>query len=239
MKKLWITALVVVIVFTSCGKRFEHDFYVSGTLLENCETKTPVGGLVLSYKMNGATFATATTDAYGYFEMKGTSKEKNGGHEDEAYLVISSYDQPGHTGGINSRKIARIPLEGAELDTIYEEMLYMVQVKIEPPTNRSIGDTLFLYFQSPSGSVDDLKSNSYGVGYKRKYAAPFGDIIDTIRIKGDHSPLYRVAGPPVIYYWTDHNSVGNEFLTTVKPEEQLNSSTMNLCKDVIPVSLTF
>jgi len=235
MKNLALTVIASLMLF-SCSKHNEHDFIVSGTLMENCKTKTPVGGVVVSYDMNGISYATATTNADGIFELNGTVKEDYD-KENTPHLVISSYNQPGSTGGVSYRKLARLPFEGAELDTIYEEIHYTVLIKLEPPSNIA-GDTLFLYYLSPDGSTDDLKTNSYGVLYQRKYAAPFAGITDTISIEGEPSPLYRAEGAPLLTYWTDGNS-REDFTLPIKPEEQLNSSTMNLCEDIIPATLTF
>lgn len=226
----------MVLGLASCSKHNEHDFFVSGTVIESCETKTLIGGVVVSYDMNGISYATATTNADGSFELSGTLKEDYD-KENIPHLVISSYNQP-EASGVSYRKLARLPFEGAELDTIYEEIHYTVLISVEPPTNHIAGDTLFLYYRSPDGSADDLKTNSYGVPYQRKYAAPFAGITDTIKIEGEPSPLYRAEGPPLLTYWMDGNS-GGDYVLPIKPEEQLNPSTMNLCKDVIPATLTF
>lgn len=233
MKNLSFT-VIALLMLASCSKHNEQDFLVSGTLLENCETKTPVGGVVVSYDMNGISYATATTNADGSFELSGTVKE-NFDNEDIPYLVISSYNQPGSTG-VSYRKLARLPFEGAELDTMYEDMRYKVSIQLENASSYTDGDTLYISYVSPKGSTEKYRFNSYGFQYKRKYAAPFDPVIDTIEVEGIPTP-FHAYNYPTIQFWIN-DEMDSRSVVGVNPTVELNPATMNLCKDVITTTLT-
>ena len=227
MRKFCIS-IAILASFTSCKDNKEKDFYVSGTLVDNCEHKSPMRGVVLSCDMNGESFATTTTDSRGKFVLEGTFVRKFKGHEDKPFLVINSEDQPQNpSGGFMHKKLTQLPFEGAVMDTVFYDKNMKVVIDLDVTGSFSESDTLYIQYDSPAGVPPGDKA----------YHGPFvNGVLDTLLME-THSYSFDESFNLIKYWVTDKDGVrmdGGVYQTKYPPE----GTGRVRCEDYVAVTLT-
>ncbi len=203
MRSLSFLVLLVVALASCKQVNPEHEFYISGILMDNCQHQNPVGGVEIQFDVSGRTYATTTTNAFGEFELSGTAVERGGMHENEPFLAINFTAQD--NGGFRYKKLARLPFEGAVLDTLYYYGTTNVELKVEsgmfPSSNK---DTLFVYYPFPYDENPEYRTSSFGDEYVLKYAGPFSNgVIDSLLMASHPHPVYHNDISYPVTYWVN------------------------------------
>jgi hypothetical protein len=145
---------------------------MQGYLMYECGSSDPLGNVNVSFVSNGTAYLSTTTDAYGYFRLKGDYEIQVGGAEAyESFLNIEYTGQNG--GGFGSIKLMRNPPDVFN-DSLFlnNSTLSVLIIETGVPSFGSDNDTLKVEYS-------DISSN--GRLYK-KYVGPFknGEILDTL-----------------------------------------------------------
>lgn len=191
-------------IIYSCNRiNPEHEYHVSGVLIDNCQNNDPMGGVTLQVDMNDETFGTTTTNAFGEFSMSGTMIERGGRGNGVAYLAINHTPQNG--GAYSYRRLAFIPDNGASLDTLYNEGTALIELNVLADTNAfTSSDTLFIRFSVPTFIQMKTHVNSYGDPYIKKYPGPFDQsILDTLLMNSHSHEKYHNDQEYHIDFWVN------------------------------------
>lgn len=170
MKPLILLTLAVLTI--SCNKTQRGSADMQGYLMYECGSSDPLGNVNVSFVSNGTAYLSTTTDANGYFRLKGDYEIKVGGAEAyESFLNIEYNGQNG--GGFGSIKLMHNPPD------VFDDTLYLY--------NSTLSVLIIDIDQSSFGNADDtleveyinFKQNSFNRKY---YVGPFekNQIIDTI-----------------------------------------------------------
>ena len=198
IKNLLILVLLSL-SFLSCKKAYRGTADMQGYLMYKCGSKDPLGNVTISFTSNGETILSGTTDAFGYFHIKGDYVHKVGGAQAyEPMLKIEYNGQNG--GGFGSVKLMRNPPDK------FNDTLYL---------NNSTQSVLIMdfdteYFGSEYDTLRieyiDVNSNSY---LYNNYVGPFkkGEVIDTILTRTDsHVGYAYVLRYPSACIYTMNNT---------------------------------
>jgi hypothetical protein len=202
MSKKILMVITVLAILSSC-KRInpEHEYHVSGVLIDNCQNGDPIGGVTLQVDMNDETFGTTTTNAFGEFSMSGTMIERGGRGNGVAYLAINHTPQNG--GAFSYRRLAFLPDNGASLDTLYYEGTDLIELNVLADTNAfTSSDTLYIRYSVPTFIQMDTHLNSFGDPYVKKYPGPFDQsILDTVLMNGHSHEKYHSDRDYHVTFW--------------------------------------
>jgi hypothetical protein len=168
-----ILFFVAGLLLLSCKKSYKGTADMQGYLMYECGSNDPLGGVNVSFVSNGTAYLSTTTDAYGFFHLKGDYDIKVGGAEAyETFLSIEYNGQNG--GGFGSVKLMSFPPDVFN-DTLfrYNTTLSVLIVELDNPVVGDELDTLTIEYRP------DPKQGGYAY---LKIAGPFyhGDILDTI-----------------------------------------------------------
>lgn len=150
MKRLSIFAVCTLLLF-GCQRNQSGDVKITGYLMNQCGSTDPVGGVDVTFSINGTDLITTKTDAFGYFLLQGSYS-----YQEDAYgspliksVVVVSNGQNG--GGFGAVYLACQVPDKINLDTIYVENSALVKVQIVSPQigYGEIGDSLFVGFIKP------------------------------------------------------------------------------------------
>jgi hypothetical protein len=172
MRMLRILALLLFAASISCDRSYKGTADMQGYLMYECGNSDPMGNVTVSFYSLGTVYLSATTDAHGYFHIKGDYDIKVSGAEAyETYLSIESNGQNG--GGFGSIKLMRYPPDRFN-DTLYyyNSTLSIFIIDIEQSSLGNANDTLEV-------ETINYRQNSFNRKY---YVGPFekNQILDTI-----------------------------------------------------------
>lgn len=161
------------ILLISCGKKYSGTADMKGYLMHKCGSNDPLGGVTVSFTSLGSTILSATTDASGFFHIKGDYSYRVGGaHAHKPLLEIVYNGQNG--GGFGSIDLMSYPPDTFN-DTIYRynTTLSVLIIELDNAVFGNELDTLTIEY------ISDSNQGSYAY---LKIAGPFydGDILDTI-----------------------------------------------------------
>jgi len=149
MKSIAIIALTLF-VLTSCGRE-NGSVDIEGYLMNQCGSADPLGGVNVTFGINGTDLITTKTDAFGYFKLTGSYDYKNStGKPIEKSVAIVSNGQNG--GGFGTIMLADKVPDKVNLDTVYRYNSTNVNIHIVGGSNTTINDTLYVALPKP-GSV--------------------------------------------------------------------------------------
>ena len=180
MKNLVLITTIASLLFitTSCEKTFKGNLDIKGVLMYKCGSNDPMGNVEVSFSFGGAVLKSATTNAQGYFHIKGPYEHRTLREGSIKRLEITSNGQNG--GGFGSI----ILLEDAPdtfNDTIYmtNTMYSILIIDTKGSTFGSETDTLRFQYQD----MDDFPNTNQSKTLK--YAGPFtdGQILDTLNTR--------------------------------------------------------
>ena len=174
--KVILSLLLLTTISISCNKTYKGTADMQGYLMHKCGSNDPLGNVTISYTSNGATILSATTDAFGYFHIKGDYSFKVGGaHAYEPMLVIEYNGQNG--GGFGRVELMRYPPDEFN-DTLYKynSTYSVMMVDIDSTKYGSDQDTLKVLYHA-------VDFDNYSE--PKKYVGPFtkGQILDTIETR--------------------------------------------------------
>jgi hypothetical protein len=208
MRTLIIIALLALTA--SCKKTNRGTADMQGYLMHECGSSDPLGNVNVSFVSNGTAILSTTTDAYGYFHLKGDYEIKVGGAEDYSrYLNIEYNGQNG--GGFGSIKLMVSPPDVFN-DTLYfyNSTLSVLIIDIDQSSFGSTNDTLEVEYIN-------FKQNSFNRKY---YVGPFekNQILDTILTPtnshiGYDSGILRYPSAGWYYYNQSYQSAPYPWVT--------------------------
>ena len=149
MKQTLVIAALMVAA-ASCSPNEKGNVDIKGYLMYQCGSTDPLGGVDVTFGINGTDLITTKTDAFGYFELKGSyNYNPTLGSPIEKSVAIVSNGQNG--AGFGSIGLACMVPDNVNLDTIYLENSTMVRVMLAPPSNGygNVGDSLFIGYEKP------------------------------------------------------------------------------------------
>ena len=171
MRMLRMLALLLIASSISC-KRYKGTADMQGYLMYECGNSDPMGNVNVSFVANGTAYLSTTTDAYGYFHLKGDYDiEVSGAKDYKSFLSIEYNGQNG--GGFGSIKLMNSPPDRFK-DTLYyyNSTLSILTIDIDQSPFGNANDTLEV-------KVTNFRQNSFNRKY---YVGPFekNQILDTI-----------------------------------------------------------
>ncbi len=149
----FLTVSIFVLALTSCQKNEKGSVDLKGYIMKQCGSNVPESNVKVTLGLGGVDLLTATTDANGYFHIKGSYDASVCAQCGDLKKYLAFVGNGGNGGFYQVDLAVNFP-DNANLDTIYVNNSTVARVHVNADIwLPSENDTLTIFYNVPQGSV--------------------------------------------------------------------------------------